>query len=127
MPAKTLFESFRYAFQGFVYSFKTQRNFRIHCLASVILCVLAFVLGFELQEALFLVSAVFLVLISELFNTAIEKTIDLYTDKYHPLAKIAKNCAAAAVLMSSLYAVVVGILIMGPKIIGLLRRWQSHG
>ncbi|MDD4658738.1 MAG: diacylglycerol kinase family protein [Eubacteriales bacterium] len=122
MRAKTLWESFRFAFQGFVYSFKTQRNFRVHCLASVILGILIAILDFELYQILFLLSAAFFVLISELFNTAIEKTIDLYTAEYHPLAKIAKNCAAAAVLMSALYAIVVGVLVMVPRLLELVGR-----
>lgn len=122
MSAKTLWESFRYAFQGFVYSFRTQRNFRIHCLATLALSLLAVVLRLRLPEILFLLSAVFFVLISELFNTAIEKTIDLYTTKFHPLAKIAKNCAAAAVLLAALYAVIVGILVLLPRLMELVRR-----
>ncbi len=122
MAAKTLLDSFRFAFAGFAYSFKTQRNFRIHCLASLVLAVLLPLLDVGLTQALFLLSAMFLVLISELFNTAVEKTIDLYTDKYHPLAKIAKNCAAAAVLMSALYAVVVGLVLLGPRFLAILRR-----
>ncbi|HOC06033.1 MAG TPA: diacylglycerol kinase family protein [Bacillota bacterium] len=121
MRAKTLWESFRFAFQGFAYSFKTQRNFRVHCLAAVVLAILIAVLGFEPYEIMFLLSAAFFVLCSELFNTAIEKTIDLYTDKYHPLAKIAKNCAAAAVLLAALYAVIVGVLVLFPKILELIR------
>lgn len=124
MTAKTLFDSFRYAFEGIVHAFKTQRNFRIHCGAAVILGVLGFTLGFDLSQILFLLSAAFFVLVSELFNTAIEKTIDLYTDKYHPLAKIAKNCAAAAVLLSALYAVIVGALIILPQLLALIRRWN---
>lgn len=122
MRAKTLWESFRFAFQGFVYSFKTQRNFRIHCLASVVLGILIAVMDFELYQVLFLLSAAFVVLVSELFNTAIEKTIDLYTAEYHPLAKIAKNCAAAAVLMSAIYAFVVGVLVVVPRLLDLVGR-----
>lgn len=121
MRAKTLWESFRFAFQGFAYSFKTQRNFRLHCLAAVVLAVVILALDFEACEIMFLLSAAFFVLCSELFNTAIEKTIDLYTDKYHPLAKIAKNCAAAAVLLAALYAVIVGVLVLFPKILELVR------
>lgn len=122
MRAKTLWESFRFAFQGLVYSFKTQRNFRIHCVAAVALIILLTCLDFELYQVLFLLSAAFVVLVSELFNTAIEKTIDLYTAEYHPLAKIAKNCAAAAVLMSALYAAVVGVFILAPWLIEIIRR-----
>lgn len=122
MTAKSLWESFSYAFQGLVYSFKTQRNFRIHCLASAAIGLLSVFLDFDLSESVAILSAVFLVLISELFNTAVEKTIDLYTDKYHSLAKIAKNCAAAAVLLSALYAIAAGAIVLLPRILKYIRR-----
>lgn len=115
MPAKTLWDSFKYAFQGLGYSYKTQRNFRIHCGAAVLLMLLYPALGFAVWEILFIFSAAFAVLISELINTSIEKTIDLYTASFHPLAKIAKNCAAASVLMAALYAVIVGLLVLVPR------------
>lgn len=115
MRPKSLWDSFNYAIQGFTFSFVTQRNFRIHCLASVLLIVFLVVLDLNTGEILFLLSAAFVVLISELINTSIEKTIDLYTSAYHPLAKIAKNCAAAAVLLAALYAVLVAIIIFIPK------------
>lgn len=122
MRAKTLWESFRFAFQGLVFSIKTQRNFRIHCVAAIALIISLAFLDFELYQVLFLLSAVFVVLISELFNTAIEKTIDLYTAEYHPLAEIAKNCAAAAVLMSALYAAIVGVFILAPWLVKIIGR-----
>jgi diacylglycerol kinase (ATP) len=115
--AKSLWDSFKYAGQGIAYSFRTQRNFRIHCLAALLLVVLLLVFDFAVWEVLFLLSAAFAVLISELINTAIEKTIDLYTSKYHHLAKTAKNCAAAAVLLAALYAVIVAFFVLVPKLI----------
>ena len=122
MKAKTLYDSFIYACQGLSYSFKTQRNFRIHCGTALLLLLIAPVLGLEVYELLFLGSAAFAVLVSELMNTAIEKTIDIYTTAYHPLAKIAKNCAAAAVLLAALYAVVVGLVIIVPRFLDLAGR-----
>lgn len=122
MRAKTLWDSFRYACQGLGYSFQTQRNFRIHCTATILLVLLIFVIPLQTWQMLFLLSAAFLVLISELFNTAIEKTIDLYTTAYHPLAKIAKNCAAAAVLISALYAALVATLVLLPRLLEFWRR-----
>jgi diacylglycerol kinase len=122
LRAKTLLESFKYACQGFGYSFKTQRNFRIHCGAAVLLAIIFFAFPFAVWETLFLLSAAFAVLISELINTAIEKTIDLYTAVYHPLAKTAKNCAAAAVLLAALYAVLVGLVLLLPRFFELVGR-----
>jgi len=116
LKAATLWDSFRFALQGLGYSFKTQRNFRIHCCAAVVLAAIMLLGGFETWQMLFLFSAVFSVLTTELINTAVEKTIDLYTSSFHPLAKIAKNCAAAAVLLAALYAVIVGVVIFLPKV-----------
>lgn len=121
MRAKNLMESFKFASQGLAYSFKTQRNFRIHCLATIALLLLLLLIEFALWEFLFLLSAAFAVLITELFNTSIEKTIDLYTSKFHPLAKIAKNCAAAAVLMAAVYAFIVGLVVILPRFMGMGR------
>lgn len=122
MRAKTLLESFRFAFLGLVYSYRTQRNFRIHCWLAILLGLLCVFVNFALWEVLFLFSAAFAVMISELINTSIEKTIDLYTKNFHPLAKVAKNCAAASVLMAALYAVLVGIIILVPKLLGIIGR-----
>ena len=122
MRAKTLFDSFKFAYQGLSYSFKTQRNFRIHCGFTLLLLLLMPILKLKVYELLFLASAAFAVLVTELVNTAIEKTIDIYTTAYHPLAKIAKNCAAAAVLLAALYAVVVGITISVPRLLDIVGR-----
>jgi len=80
------------------------------------------VFRFSVWEALFLLSGAFAVLICELVNTSIEKTIDLYTSSFHPLAKIAKNCAAAAVLIAALYAVLIAFLILVPRILEIVGR-----
>jgi len=88
----------------------------------LVLFLCFFFLDFTVWETLFLLSASFAVLISELINTSIEKTIDLYTTTFHPLAKTAKNCAAAAVLMAALYAVLVALLIIAPKMWVMVRR-----
>lgn len=120
MRAKNLFQSFSYAFQGIAYAFSTQRNFRLHCLIGLPVLFLILVMDFTVLEILVLLSAVFSVLICELFNTAVEKTIDLFTREVHPLAMIAKNTAAAAVLLAALYAVLVGSVLIMPKLFRLL-------
>ncbi|GAB3071472.1 hypothetical protein GCM10027156_24460 [Salinicoccus sesuvii] len=72
------------------------------------------ILGIERIEWVFIVSAIFMVLIAEAFNTSIEAAVDLTTSTYHPLAKAAKDAGAAAVLLSSLYAVIVALIIFLP-------------
>ncbi|MTI95656.1 MAG: diacylglycerol kinase family protein [Firmicutes bacterium] len=121
MRAKTLWQSFYYAWQGFQYALRTERNFRVHILSVILLAAIIFWLDIPAVEAVLLFAAAFAVLICELFNTAIEKTIDLYTTRIHPLAKIAKNCAAAAVLLSAIFALIAALFIILPRIIDFVR------
>ncbi len=114
--ASNLFVSFKYAWEGVAYAFNTQRNFRIH----VIIGSIAIALGVFLQVSLVEISIITLtigaVLAMELLNTAIESLVDLTVEQtYHYLAKIAKDCAAAAVLISSCAAITVaGCLLLPP-------------
>lgn len=115
--APTLFTSFKYAWMGVSYAFQTQRNFRVH----VILGTLAIGLGIFLQLSVVEMSVVGLtigaVLAMELLNTAIESVVDLTVQQnYHELAKIAKDCAAAAVLISSFAALIVAGFLILPKL-----------
>ncbi len=120
MKAKNLIKSFHYAFRGFMYTVRTQRNFRIHCAAALIALAAALVLQLAWLELALLLSAVFGVLVCELMNTAIEKTIDMVTEDFNPLAMVAKNCAAAAVLLASIYALAVGLILFLPRLATLL-------
>ncbi|MCR4429852.1 MAG: diacylglycerol kinase [Tepidanaerobacteraceae bacterium] len=109
--SRTLLESFNYAIAGIMYSFNTQRNVRIHFLmAALVLAVSPFfsLSAFELMIVIFTIA---MVIITEMINTAIENTVDMVTEKYHPLAEIAKNVAAGAVLIATLNALAVAYLI----------------
>ena len=101
-------ESFTYAVQGLFYSFGTQRNMRIHALLAVLVILTAMALGLSRSELAILALTVGIVITAELINTAIEATIDLITKEYHPLAAVAKNVAAAAVLIAACTAAAVG-------------------
>ncbi|MDP5273098.1 diacylglycerol kinase family protein [Chengkuizengella axinellae] len=105
------FQSFRYAYEGLVYAYSTQKNMRFHFFAGVIALMLALYFELSYLEVLFICLVTCLVIVMELLNTAIEKTIDLTTQEVHPLAKIAKDVAAAAVLVTAVFAVIVGIVI----------------
>lgn len=111
MIVRKLVDSFNNAIDGIIHTIQTQRNMKIHVAAAI--GVLLFSLFFDLSrmELLVLSIAITLVLIMELVNTAIEATIDLFANYYHPLAKIAKNAAAGAVLVAAINAVFVGYLI----------------
>ncbi len=116
MKTQPLFRSFNYAIDGVVYVLRTQRNMRIHLIIAALVLLLSLVLGVDSIQFMILMMAIVLVIITEFFNTAIESTIDVTTNTYDPLAQIAKDVAAAAVLISTLVAVVVGYLIFFPKL-----------
>jgi len=105
-------KSFRVAFNGLVYTFRTQRHMRIHLYVVVIVILLGMFLNLGLREMLVLLFTISLVIVAEMFNSAIEATVDLVSPNYHPLAKFAKDIGAGAVLITSILAIVVGSLIM---------------
>ena len=111
MKSRNLMDSFNYAFQGILYAIKTQRNMQIHVAASVLVLLTSLFFRLTRLELLLLFLTITLVLVSEMINTAIEAAIDLMTDKYSIFAKIAKNVAAGAVLLSAINAVAVAYLL----------------
>lgn len=113
--APDLFASFRYAWEGVTYATRTQRNFRIHLGIAVFVWIMCFVLSLSLLETAVLTAMVALVLVLELINTALESVVDLTVQQtYHELAKIAKDCAAAAVLIGAIASLAVAMLISIP-------------
>ncbi|MFH1784318.1 MAG: diacylglycerol kinase [bacterium] len=115
MKERKLWESFNYAIGGILYVVRTQRSMRIHLIVAVTVFVLSLFLQLEKIEVIILVFAIALVLITEMFNTALELVVNLITDTYHPLARISKDIAAGAVFFASVNAVVVGYLILFKK------------
>ncbi|NLL17493.1 MAG: diacylglycerol kinase family protein [Clostridia bacterium] len=114
-----MLKSFAFAISGLVAAIKGERNFRIHLVAAMLVTVLGFVFKLSLLEWAILSLTVFLVLVAELVNTAVEKAVDLAAGgRYHPLAKTAKDVAAGGVLLAAVNAVIVGIIIFGSKIWG---------
>lgn len=111
MKVRELIDSFHYAFEGLIYVFHSQRNMRIHFLAAILILILSIFSSISRLELLILFLTISLVLVMEMVNTAVEKVVDLYTDSYDPLARVAKNVAAGAVLISAVNAVIVGYLI----------------
>ena len=116
MKTQPLFRSFNYAIDGVIYVLRTQRNMRVHLAIAALVLLLSLVLGVDSIQFIILLIVIALVIISELFNTAIESAIDVTTNTYDPLAQIAKDVAAAAVLVSTLVAVTAGYLIFFPKL-----------
>lgn len=108
--------SFRHAFAGWWYVLRTQHNAWIHAVASVAILAVALWVGLSPIEWAILVLTIAVVWVAEFVNTAVEASVDLLSPEIHPLAKIAKDIAAAAVLIAALAAAVVGLLLMGPKL-----------
>jgi undecaprenol kinase len=109
-------DSFRHAWHGLTHVFKTQRNLRVHLVACVLVYAVAAVLGVSAVELAILTLAMALVVVCEVLNTVLEVAVDLFIDGYHPLAKIAKDVAAGAVLTAAFFAVLVGILVFVPHL-----------
>ena len=112
-------KSFKYAFAGLRTLFTEEHNARIHLLAAVIALTVGFALKISASEWIFLVGAISLVFICELFNTSLEALADFVSPEKHPQIKKVKDLAAAAVLISALTALITGIIIFLPKIINL--------
>ncbi|GAX91513.1 diacylglycerol kinase [Effusibacillus lacus] len=120
--------SFRYAEEGVMYALATQRNMQIHFLLAFLVMIFCLVLDVSRLEVILVFFAIILVVGAELANTAIESLVDLVTEDYHKLAKIAKDTAAAAVLLAALHAVIVGLLVFHDKLWPLqLRTFSKAG
>lgn len=113
---KKLIDSFNYAIEGIVYAVRTQRNMKIHMIATLVVLTGCFFYDLSKLELIAITFAISMVLICEMLNTAIEATIDSTTNYYHPLAKIAKNVSAGAVLISAINSVFVGFVIFGDRL-----------
>jgi diacylglycerol kinase (ATP) len=115
-PRITLIDSFNYAFQGVIHATRTQRNMRIHLLIAIAVLIAAVSVGVERIELIALILVIAFVLISEMVNSALEAAIDVSTTSFDPMAKLAKDMAAGAVLISTVTAVAVGFLIFEDRI-----------
>jgi diacylglycerol kinase (ATP) len=109
------FDSLNCAVEGLVYVIKTQRNMQVHLAISVFVLIAGILLHLDGTDFILVSLAIVMVLFSEMINTAIELQVDLISEKYHPIAKIIKDICAGAVLVSSLFAILVGYLIVAKK------------
>ena len=116
VKTKKIINSFKYAFNGIKISFKTERNMKIHILATILVVILGIILKINKTEWSLCTFAVVLVISAELFNTAIETTVDLITQEKNEKAKIIKDISAGAVLVTAIGAAIIGLIIFLPKI-----------
>lgn len=108
--------SFRFAFAGIITTLKTQRNMRFHIFAAVAVLAFSVFAGLTRTEWALIVFSIGLVVSAELMNTAVEAAVNLFTQNHHPLAKIAKDAAAGAVLVAAFVSVVIGWLVLYPRL-----------
>ena len=116
----SLLKSFYYAFQGIKVNILTERNLAIHFLVMLLVIVCGFVFKISVTEWLICILLFGFVITLELMNTAIETAIDICMPEINPKAKLAKDTSAGAVLVVAIVAVVIGIIIFGPKILDLI-------
>jgi len=109
--------SFSFAGQGVWHVVRTQRNMRVHLVAGAGVITAGLVLGVSAVDWACVLTAIGLVLTAEALNTVVEAVVDLCADEYHPLAKIAKDVAAGAVLIASAAALGVGIAVFLPRLL----------
>ena len=130
---QSIVKAFNAAIEGIIYTFKKERNMKIHYCVALVILISSLYLGFSKIEMILLLFTISLVVISEMFNTAVEKTVDMITDDYHPLAKIAKDVAAGGVLIASFTAAVVGYILfydildnIGQSVFYSIRKSELH-
>lgn len=116
MRNRNIIDSFNNAINGIVFALKTEKNIKFHFLAAVVVLFISLFTKISRLEILILFFTISLVIVTEMINTAIESIVDIATDTYHPLAKIAKDVAAGAVFIATLNAVVVAYIIFFEKL-----------
>ena len=112
-----LYKSFGYAFEGIFAGIRKERNMKIHCAAAVLVVIAGAVLGISTTEWCICFLLFGLIMSLELVNTAVEAVVYLVTEEKKPLAKLAKDTAAGAVLIAAIMAAVTGVIIFLPKLL----------
>lgn len=116
---KARLKSFKYAWEGIVSFFRWEHNAQIHLAITFFVLVLSVTLGLTKWEAIAVVFSIAFVWIAEMFNTAIEKSIDFVSTEVHPQIKLVKDISAGAVLIAAITAIIVGCIIFIPKLFQL--------
>lgn len=113
---RAFLKSFVYASQGIAHGFRTQRNMRVELAVAVLVVAAGIAFRITAVEWAVIFACIGLVLSAELINTVTELAVDLLTQRYHPMAKLAKDAGAGAVLIAALASVAVGIAVFGPRL-----------
>jgi diacylglycerol kinase (ATP) len=110
-PRRNPLSGFKYAQEGILHCFRTQPHMRIHFFTLVAVLISGLLLKLDSRDMLALIFAITLVIVAEMVNTVVEKVVDMVTESYNPVAKLAKDVAAGAVLIAAMNAVIAGVLI----------------
>ena len=122
-PARAAFlQSFVYASSGLLYAIRTQRNARVHLAIAIFAIGMGLWLHISPVEWGLVFVAITGVFIAEMLNTVVEACVDLATQQYHPLAKIAKDVAAGTVLLNAILSIIIGLFVFGPHLFPLIGR-----
>ena len=113
-------ESMGHAIDGISYTTTHEKNFKIEIIFACLVTIASFILKVSILEWAILILVIGMVLVLEMINTAIERCVDLVTKDYRELAKAAKDVAAGAVLIMSMFSVIIGIIIFLPKILNMI-------
>lgn len=118
---KRVFQSFKYSFDGLKYAYLHEQSLLLHVIVMAI--IIACGIGFRITPIQWVITLVMgaLILVTELFNTSIEAVVDMVTEEYHPLAKVAKDTASAACFVADMMAAGMWLVVFVPKIITLFR------
>ena len=117
---RTFKGSVKNCLDGIGYVTKSEKNFKREIALGIIALILSYILKIDKIEFIIVLTMICLVLTTEIINTAIERAVDLVTKEYHELARIAKDVSAGSVLVTSIFSLIIGIIIFIPKIITLL-------
>ena len=116
---KKFFHSFTYPIKGLKYAYRNEQNLAVDVGIAILVVIAGFIFKVSITEWALLALTIGLVISCELINTAIEATVDLVTEEYHPLAKVAKDTSAAAVFIFAIVAIIVGLVIFLPKLLAI--------
>jgi len=116
---KVLINSFKYAIKGITFVFRNEQNFRIQVFISLIVVLAMIIFGIKRSEAIVVCLVIFLILILELLNSALEKFVDIIKPRLHIQAEVVKDIMAAMVFFASFGSVIIGIIIFWPYVAGL--------
>jgi diacylglycerol kinase len=108
--------SFAVAISGIGFALRTQSHMRFHAFAGLIACLLGLIVSLEPLEWAIILLAIAVVISAEMINTAVEQAVNLASPDIHPIAKVAKDVAAGAVLVAAAISAIIGLLILGPPL-----------